>query len=383
VSLTVTRSGNTSGAADVQYGTVDGFDGSHCGEANTTSASSRCDYASTTGTLHFAAGQTLASFSVPIIDDAYAEGVAENFVVTLSTPSGSGVVLSSPALVIVTINDNDTVNGPNPIDTTAFFVRQHYLDFLNREPDTAGLNFWKNEIDMCGADAACVEVKRINVSAAFFLSIEFQETGYLVERIYKSAYGDADATSTLGGPAHGIKVPMVRFSEFLADTQQVSKDVIVGIGNWTAQLEANKVAFTQAFVTRTRFMTGYPTTMTPAEFVDALFQKASIVPSAAERTSIINEFGGAGNSADTAARARALRRVAENTMLIQLEKNKAFVLMEYFGYMRRNPNDPQDTDYTGYDFWLQKLNEHNGNFVSAEMVKAFIVSGEYRNRFGN
>jgi uncharacterized repeat protein (TIGR01451 family) len=383
VSLTVTRSGNTSGAADVQYGTVDGLDGSHCGEANTTSASSRCDYASTTGTLHFAAGQTLASFSVPIIDDAYAEGAAENFVVTLSNPSGSGVVLSSPALVIVTINDNDTVNGPNPIDTTAFFVRQHYLDFLNREPDTAGLNFWKNEIDMCGADAACVDVKRINVSAAFFLSIEFQETGYLVERIYKSAYGDADATSALGGPAHGIKVPMVRFSEFLADTQQVSKDVIVGIGNWAAQLEANKVAFTQDFVTRTRFVTVYPTTMTPAEFVDALFQKASIVPSAAERTSIINEFGGAGNSADTAARARALRRVAENTMLIQLEKNKAFVLMEYFGYMRRNPNDPQDTDYTGYDFWLQKLNEHNGNFVSAEMVKAFIVSGEYRNRFGN
>ena len=75
--------------------------------------------------------------------------------------------------------------------------------------------------------------------------------------------------------------------------------------------------------------------------------------------------------------------VAENETLKELEKNKAFVLMQYFGYMRRNPDDPQDTDHTGYDFWLQKLNEHNGNFVSSEMVKAFIISGEYRNRFGN
>jgi hypothetical protein len=56
--------------------------------------------------------------------------------------------------------------------------------------------------------------------------------------------------------------------------------------------------------------------------------------------------------------------------------------MQYFGYLRRNPNDPSDTDYTGYNFWLTKLNQFNGNFVTAEMVKAFIVSGEYRGRFG-
>ena len=223
----------------------------------------------------------------------------------------------------------------------------------------------------------------MNVSAAFFLSIEFQEMGYLVERIYKSAYGDADGTSVIGGTAHTIKVPIVRFNEFLRDSQQISKGVLVGVGNWQAILEANKVAFTQDFVSRTRFVNAYPTTLTPAQFVDALFVKISIVPDAAERTSIINEFGGAATSADTAARARALRRVAENEALKQAEKNKAFVLMQYFGYMRRNPNDPQDTDYTGYDYWLQKLIEHNGNFVSAEMVQAFISSIEYRHRFGN
>jgi len=68
--------------------------------------------------------------------------------------------------------------------------------------------------------------------------------------------------------------------------------------------------------------------------------------------------------------------------LIQKESNRAFVLTEYFGYLRRNPNDAPDTDFDGYNFWLNKLNQSNGDFVGAEMVKAFIVSGEYRQRFG-
>jgi len=76
--------------------------------------------------------------------------------------------------------------------------------------------------------------------------------------------------------------------------------------------------------------------------------------------------------------------VAENAALNAAEFNRAFVLAEYFGYLRRNPNDaPEATlDYTGYDFWLTKLNQFNGNFINAEMVKAFITSNEYRQRFG-
>ena len=66
------------------------------------------------------------------------------------------------------------------------------------------------------------------------------------------------------------------------------------------------------------------------------------------------------------------------------ELNRAFVLMEYFGYLRRNPDDaPESTrDYTGYDFWLTKLVQFNGNYINAEMVKAFLSSTEYRQRFG-
>ena len=206
-----------------------------------------------------------------------------------------------------------------------------------------------------------------------FLSIEFQETGYLVYKFYKAAYGNLP----------GAPVPL-RLNEFLPDTQLIGQDVVVGVGAWQAKLEANKQAFAAQFVARTRFTDAYANSMTSAQFVDALFANSSVTPSGAERAAAINEFGGAGTSADAAARAIALRRVAENGTFGQQEFNRAFVLMQYFGYLRRNPNDPPEAglNFDGYNFWLAKLNQFNGNYVEAEMVKAFIQSGEYRQRFG-
>jgi len=159
---------------------------------------------------------------------------------------------------------------------------------------------------------------------------------------------------------------------------------VVGAVNWQTQLENNKQTFASQFVVRTRFTIAFPNSSTPAEFVDALFGNAGVTPSSAERTSAINEFGGASTSADTTGRAHVLRRVAENSTLGQQEFNRAFVLMQYFGYLRRNPSDPPEPglNFDGYNFWLNKLNQFNGNFVNAEMVKAFILSAEYRQRFG-
>ncbi len=265
--------------------------------------------------------------------------------------------------------------GQNPtwLDGAEFLVRAHYYDFLNRDPDANGIAFWSNQIPSCGADTACIELRRINVSAAFFISIEFQQTGYLVYRMYKAAHGNV-----LGTP-----VP-VRFNEFLPDTQRIGLGVVVNQTGWEQVLENNKIAFAAQFVARPRFTTAYPTTRTPDQFVDALFSNAAVQPSATDRQLIINEFGGATNTGDTAARARVLRRVAEHPTLTQQEFNRAFVLMQYFGYLRRNPNDPPEPtlDFQGYNFWLGKLNQFNSNFINAEMVKAFIVSGEYRQRFG-
>jgi CSLREA domain-containing protein len=379
--ITVERSGDTSRAVSIFYFTAPGsLSPSPCELANGI-ASPRCDFTTALGTLRFAAGETAKTFAVLISQDNYVEG-PETITLGLSNPT-NGAALGTPSAATLTIADDATEPSENPIDSADVFVRQHYHDFLNREPDAAGLAFWTNQITECQQPGATcnADVRRINVSAAFFLSIEFQETGYLVERLYKSAYGDVVGTSNFG-PAHQLPVPVVRFHEFLPDTQQIGKGVVIGQPGAEQQLENNKVAFTQDFVSRLRFTTAYPTTMTPAQFVDALFANTGVTPSTVDRSAAINEFAGAGNTADTAARARALRRVAENSTFTQQEFNRAFVLMQYFGYLRRNPDETPDSDYSGYDFWLTKLNQFGGNFINAEMVKAFIVSGEYRQRFG-
>jgi len=272
---------------------------------------------------------------------------------------------------VVRYNGPTAIPYSNLIDDPQFFVPQHYRDFLNREPDPDGLNFWTAEILVCGSDPQCIEVKRINVSASFFLSIESQETGYLVYRFYQASFG------------HLPDAPVpIRFDEFLPDTQEIGSGVIVRQAGWEQKLENNKQAFANDFVQRARFTAAYPTTLSPDAFVDTLFAKADVTPTSDDRTAATSEFGGASTTADVAARARSLRRVAENLALAQQEFNRAFVLMQYFGYLRRNPNDAPDGNFDGYNFWLDKLNRFNGDYNQAEMVKAFLSSIEYRRRFG-
>jgi uncharacterized repeat protein (TIGR01451 family) len=253
---------------------------------------------------------------------------------------------------------------PNPIDTPYTFVEQHYKDFLSRDPDPSGQTFWTGDITSCGADAGCVEVKRVNVSAAFFLSIEFQETGYFVYRLEKASFD---------------RLP--RFRQFMADTKQAAGGVVVNSPGWQETLEANKNAFAQLWTLRADFKALYDP-KTNAEYVDALYANAGVTPAAAERDALV-----AGLNALTETRASVLRKVADSAALRQKEYNRAFVLMQYFGYLRRNPDDvgfdgQPDPNFVGYNFWLTKLNEFNGDWRAAEMVKAFVTSIEYRRRFG-
>jgi glucose/arabinose dehydrogenase len=360
VDINVVRSDNTTNAVSVDYFTF-----------SNGSASDRADYTPARGTLRFAPGETQKSFRVLVTDDLRDEGAAESFLVGLENPS-AGARLITPATVPVDILDNDASSSPaNPIDLSAFFVRQHYFDFLNRFPDAAGEAHWTNNIESCNADAQCREVKRIDTSAAFFLSIENQETGYFVYRVHKTAFGNLP----------GKPVP-VTFRDYLADTQETGRNVQVGVGDWATQLETNKRNYLNAFVERGAFLALYPTGQTPTAYVDALNQNAGNPLTGAERTDLIARLT---DGRET--RATALRRVAEHATLRAAETNRAFVLMQYFGYLRRDPDavgfdgnpDPQ---FLGFNFWLQKLNEHNGDFRAAEMVRSFIVSIEYRQRFG-
>jgi len=239
----------------------------------------------------------------------------------------------------------------NPLDYAEYFVRQHYVDFLGREPDESGRAYWTAKIKDCGANPRCVETMRIDVSAAYYRSIEFQQTGYVVYRLYRGSLGRT-----------------VLFNEFITDTQEVEKGIVVGETGWQEKLAANKKAFYQAWVERQDFRSRYGQ-LTAAQFVDALYASMGVVASAVERDALLASL------AAGAARADVLARIVENEEFSRLEINKAFVLMQYFGYLRRNP------DPLGYAHWLGKLEEFGGDYQRAEMVKAFLDSTEYRDRF--
>ncbi|MDT5271902.1 MAG: hypothetical protein QOH49_4088, partial [Acidobacteriota bacterium] len=529
IDITVTRSGDASGTATVNYNTFDEAIPTPSPSplpTPTPHGSQKSDYEIALGTLTFAPGETSKTFRLLIVNDTFKEG-DEIIDLMLSNPTGAGVGLGSPNTAELTISDNDVVAPTtNPIDDPAFFVRQHYLDFLNREPDAAGQAFWTNEITSCSGNAACIENKRVNVSAAFFLSIEFQRTGYLAYLTHRTAFGANTATTP---------VPVL-YGNFMRDVQQLQKGFVFGAPGADAVLEANKVAYFNEFVTRPEFVSKYPSTLTNDQFVDNLLASAGLSPSqvrlfvvnitnsqevpptvpttttgaarpassgtarfqfndaqtaltftatisnidvTTSQTSDTNDnlvaahihagpsvapgvngpvvwgfFGSpfndnnpndqvffptaggvggtfrgkwdapegngttlaaqlnnlregrayinfhtrqftggeirgnfpaadtfrnslvAGLNGSTMTRAQVLRAVAESEELNAREFNSAFVTMEYFGYLRRDP------DTAGFNFWLNKLNAFNGNFQNAEMVKAFISSSEYRQRFG-
>ena len=355
VNIKVVRTGNTTGAASVDYATSDG-----------TAAEAK-NYSSVFGSLVFAPGETEKTVRVQIIDDAYGaadEGTQNNFLFIIGNQSGAAVLM--PNVATITINNNDAITPPtNPVSDSQFFVRQNYLDFLSREPDASGLAFWTNQITECGTDAACIDIRRTNVSAAFFLSIEFQETGFLVARLHAATFGGELPTS-------------VKMRDFLAETQSIGRGVIVGQSGWEAVLEANRLTFLDAWVNRSDFIALYAG-KTNEEFVNTLFANGGVAASE-EATLRAQLIQGLNDGTDT--RATALRKIVNSQTFSNKLSNPSFVLMQYFGYLRRNPNDAPDTDFNGYHFWLSKLNQFDGNFINAEMVRAFILSGEYRSRFG-
>lgn len=258
-------------------------------------------------------------------------------------------------------------NTPITIADVDFFVQQQYLDFLNRFPDQPGLAFWMSEITQCNNDPACIDRKRTNTSGAFFMSPEFQYTGYYIYRLYKGGLGR-----------------MPKYAEFMPEVRQVAQGIIVNNQLSPSVIEANRMTFTNAFVQRAEFTAIYGG-LSNQQYVDRLFATTGINASAQDRQTLVT---GLNNQTET--RATVLKKVVDGTIIIaegnvqytttygkafyDKEFNPAFVQMEYFGYLRRDP------DQAGFDFWLNKLNFY-GNFTDAEMVRAFIISPEYLSRF--
>jgi hypothetical protein len=338
VIIVVNRTSNTSDPATVNYSTTDNAGLNQCSTFNGI-ASSRCDYATSARTLQFAPGETSKTIFIPLIDDSYAEG-NETFNITLSNPSGENLGPASTATI--TIVDNDTVAGSNPIDAVPFFVRQNYIDFLGREPDSFGFKGWQDILNNCAAgDTKC---DRIEVSAGFFRSTEFQERGYFTYRFYSVALG---------------RKP--NYSEFMPDLAKVSGFLT------DAEKEANKIAFVDEFMARTAFKNKYDSTFNnPAAYVEALLATAGL-PNHPARAGWID-----GLTNQTLSRGQVLRQLAESAEAYDKFYTEAFVVMQYFGYLRRDPDK-------FYLDWIQIMNQDKANYRN--MVNGFMNSAEYRQRF--
>jgi hypothetical protein len=292
----------------------------------------------------------------------------------LSNPTGAG--LNTPGRAVLTITDNDTTLATtNQLDDARYFVTQHYFDFLNRVPDQAGLDYWVGQITQCGTDVNCLRTQRITVSNAFFYEQEYQQTGSYVVRLYRAAYGNNQPISNNDNnpnfPNENKK--LVNYSVFSIDRARVRGG---------PSLAQTQLDLANAFVLRSQFLARYPSSLDGPAYVDALLANINTdigVDLGSQRQALIDLFNQGGRGA-------VLYRIADdntqtnpinNRAFIDAEYNRAFVLTQYFGYLRRNP------DIGGYLFWLGQVNSAPLRALEKQraMVCSFITSTEYQQRF--
>jgi len=343
VQINVKRTGDLAGFATVNYTTGDTAGLQNCTITN-GKASERCDYETAVGTLRFSVGEDTQSVFIPIVNDALVEG-NETFTFTLSGASGANLGTSAGT---VTIIDNDTTPAnQNPIDDIPFFVTQQYIDFLGRLPDSIGFQNWVNTLQGCpnggfgeNDNPGC---DRVHVSAGFFLSVEFQGRGYFAYRFYEVAL---DRRPT--------------YAEFVPDM------ALVG-GPQSPESEVlSKAAYTEAWTQRAEFKARYDG-LSNSAYVNALEANAEVA--LANKAALIAALDNG-----TKTRGEVLREIVETQAVGDRFFNRAFVTMQYFGYLRRDP------DTIGFQNWLNTLNADPSNF--RHMIFGFLYSTEYRQRFG-
>jgi hypothetical protein len=342
--VTVTRVGDTSRTATVLYSTADTAGSQICTVVN-HKASERCDYSTGAGRVQFGIGQTTQSIIIPIVDDALVEG-DETFTVTLNGPAGA--LLGPTTTAIITITDNDSSPAAqNPIDGVNFFVTQQYIDLLGRLPDPIGFADWTNVLSNCPnggfGEFDNPQCDRVHVSSGFFLSEEFRVRGYFAYRFYEVGF---DRRPT--------------YAEFVPDMAQV------GGAQSPASEVISKAAYTDAFVQRQEFKNRYDALSNTA-YVDALGTNAEVTLS--NKAALV-----AALDSNQKSRAQVLREIVELQAVTDKFFIRAFVAMQYFGYLRRDP------DPLGYDDWVRTLTADPSNF--RHMIFGFIYSTEYRQRFG-
>jgi hypothetical protein len=250
----------------------------------------------------------------------------------------------------LTIDPGVAATGGNPIDDYRFFISQHYADMVGREPDQATLDKLTAQFNQCGTRGDCLKTRRLDLSTSLLTQSELSATGLFLHDLYVAGLGRRP-----------------RFAEYETDRATV--------GNFNSEIEDSRIALALAFVQRPDFQRRYPTTLKPAEFVDQLLANAGQrnPDIKAERPALLSLFDGMNSG-----RAAILARVASHSSVVDAQYNEAFVMLQYFSYLRRDP------DESGLTFWMNTLKTRPLRDPAAArfVVCSFMTSTEYQNRFG-
>ena len=234
----------------------------------------------------------------------------------------------------------------NPIDNSPFFVRQQYLDFLSREPEPAGFNAWLGVLNNCSDVNNNPVCDRNTVSSAFFRSQEFQLKGFFVFKFYRVTLG---------------RLPT--YAEISTDMRKVT-------GQTAEEVFAKRDKFTQAWLQRQDFKERFEK-LNNNDFLDRFLGNLGIdnLSGSVNRETLLNDL-----VTSRKTRTEVVRALIEHTDVDAAEYNRAFVAMQYYGYLRRTP------ETAGFNSWLNYMNANPTDFRT--MVNGFMNSVEYRLRFG-
>jgi hypothetical protein len=272
-------------------------------------------------------------------------------VVTVQLRKVTGFGVPGYLTVSITYHLSAGAGTANSIDGMEFFIRQQYVDFLNREPDATGFQNWLATLRDCpggGFGEANPRCDRVHIAKSFYDSAEFANRGYFVYRFYEATLGRRPT-----------------YQEFNRDMEKI------GGHRSPAETEGAKLDFIAEFLQKPEFTARYGGTTAPAQallFIAKLeiFSGVQILEPA--RSQMIAQMqSGQQSTGET------LRAFIENKALFDGFYNRGFVTMLYFGFLKRDP------DTTGYDNWLQTL-ERTRDY--RHLTHGFIYSTEYRRRFG-
>lgn len=164
---------------------------------------------------------------------------------------------------------------------------------------------------------------------------------------------------------------MPRYSELLADVELLGRGVAVGSTDEKPKLAANLTELATAWMARPQFQSQYQH-LGGEQYVDDLAVHSGITLDKTERGALVDKL-----NRGAITRADVLLELVGRPEFADKEEIRSLVLLYYFGYFLRNPDDPPDNNLEGFNYWVGQV-ETSGD--KGRLSRGFLAAGEYKDR---